>query len=102
MDICRHRRPVQMGYYDGYVFVYDPITYFITNLIDLMQKGEPAKAQRTPLTRSGVRFLRSEGGVCCLARELDAAAEWRGLHRIADPYRELAGIMVYFFASGLQ
>jgi hypothetical protein len=27
----------QMGYYDGYVVVYDPITYFITNLIDLMQ-----------------------------------------------------------------
>jgi len=26
-----------MGYYDGYVVVYDPITYFITNLIDLMQ-----------------------------------------------------------------
>jgi hypothetical protein len=27
----------QMGYYDGYVVVYDPVTYFITNLIDLMQ-----------------------------------------------------------------
>ena len=26
----------QMGYYDGYVVVYDPVTYFITNLIDLM------------------------------------------------------------------
>jgi hypothetical protein len=26
----------QMGYYDGYVVVYDPITYFIANLIDLM------------------------------------------------------------------
>ena len=27
----------QMGYYDGYVVVYDPVTYFITNLIDLLQ-----------------------------------------------------------------
>jgi hypothetical protein len=27
----------QMGYYDGYVVVYDPITYFIANLIDLLQ-----------------------------------------------------------------
>jgi hypothetical protein len=27
----------QMGYYDGYVVVYDPITYFIVNLIDLLQ-----------------------------------------------------------------
>ena len=27
----------QMGYYDGYVVVYDPVTYFIVNLIDLMQ-----------------------------------------------------------------
>jgi len=27
----------QMGYYDGYVVVYDPITYFIANVIDLMQ-----------------------------------------------------------------
>jgi hypothetical protein len=26
----------QMGYYDGYVVVYDPITYFIANLIDLL------------------------------------------------------------------
>jgi hypothetical protein len=26
----------QMGYYDGYVVVYDPVTYFIANLIDLM------------------------------------------------------------------
>jgi hypothetical protein len=26
----------QMGYYDGYVIVYDPITYFIVNLIDLL------------------------------------------------------------------
>jgi hypothetical protein len=26
----------QMGYYDGYVVVYDPITYFIANLVDLM------------------------------------------------------------------
>lgn len=27
----------QMGYYDGYVVVYDPLTYFIANVIDLMQ-----------------------------------------------------------------
>ncbi len=27
----------QMGYYDGYVVVYDPITYFIANLVDLLQ-----------------------------------------------------------------
>ncbi|MCU1322640.1 MAG: hypothetical protein JWM43_2289 [Acidobacteriaceae bacterium] len=27
----------QMGYYDGYVVVYDPLTYFIANLIDLVQ-----------------------------------------------------------------
>jgi hypothetical protein len=27
----------QMGYYDGYVVVYDPLTYFIANLVDLMQ-----------------------------------------------------------------
>ncbi|MGC2162361.1 MAG: hypothetical protein WA634_10655 [Silvibacterium sp.] len=27
----------QMGYYDGYVVVYDPVTYFIVNVIDLMQ-----------------------------------------------------------------
>jgi hypothetical protein len=27
----------QMGYYDGYVVVYDPVTYFIANVIDLMQ-----------------------------------------------------------------
>jgi hypothetical protein len=27
----------RMGYYDGYVVVYDPITYFIANLIDLLQ-----------------------------------------------------------------
>jgi hypothetical protein len=26
----------QMGYLDGYVVVYDPITYFIANVIDLM------------------------------------------------------------------
>ncbi len=25
-----------MGYYDGYVVVYDPITYFIANVVDLM------------------------------------------------------------------
>ena len=28
----------QMGYYDGYVVVYDPVTYFIANVIDLMQQ----------------------------------------------------------------
>lgn len=27
----------QMGYWDGYVVVYDPVTYFIANLIDLVQ-----------------------------------------------------------------
>jgi hypothetical protein len=27
----------QMGYYDGYVVVYDPVTYFIVNVIDLLQ-----------------------------------------------------------------
>ncbi|MDE1176853.1 MAG: hypothetical protein PW789_09625 [Edaphobacter sp.] len=27
----------QMGYYQGYVVVYDPLTYFIANVIDLMQ-----------------------------------------------------------------
>jgi len=27
-----------MGYYDGYVVVYDPVTYFIANVIDLMQQ----------------------------------------------------------------
>ncbi|MDQ2712216.1 MAG: hypothetical protein M3Y72_26350 [Acidobacteriota bacterium] len=27
----------QMGYFDGYVVVYDPVTYFIANLIDLLQ-----------------------------------------------------------------
>lgn len=27
----------QMGYWDGYVVVYDPITYFIANVIDLLQ-----------------------------------------------------------------
>ncbi|HEY0264562.1 MAG TPA: hypothetical protein VGC07_08560 [Granulicella sp.] len=26
-----------MGYYDGYVVVYDPLTYFIANVIDLLQ-----------------------------------------------------------------
>lgn len=26
-----------MGYYDGYVIVYDPVTYFIANVIDLLQ-----------------------------------------------------------------
>jgi hypothetical protein len=28
----------QMGYYQGYVVVYDPLTYFIANVIDLMQQ----------------------------------------------------------------
>jgi hypothetical protein len=28
----------QMGYYQGYVVVYDPISYFIANVIDLMQQ----------------------------------------------------------------
>jgi hypothetical protein len=27
----------QMAYYDGYVIVYDPITYFIAAVIDLLQ-----------------------------------------------------------------
>jgi len=27
----------QIGYYQGYVVVYDPVTYFIANVIDLMQ-----------------------------------------------------------------
>ena len=27
----------QMGYFDGYVVVYDPMTYFIANVIDLLQ-----------------------------------------------------------------
>jgi len=27
-----------MGYYDGYVVVYDPATYFIANVIDLLQQ----------------------------------------------------------------
>ena len=27
----------QMGYWNGYVVVYDPVTYFITNLVDLLQ-----------------------------------------------------------------
>jgi hypothetical protein len=27
----------QMGYFDGYVVVYDPITYFIADVIDLLQ-----------------------------------------------------------------
>jgi hypothetical protein len=26
-----------MGYYDGYVVVYDPVSYFIANVIDLLQ-----------------------------------------------------------------
>jgi hypothetical protein len=27
----------QVGYWDGYVVVYDPLTYFIANVIDLLQ-----------------------------------------------------------------
>jgi hypothetical protein len=27
----------QMGYYDGYVVVYDPVTYLMLNVIDLLQ-----------------------------------------------------------------
>ena len=27
----------QMGYWDGYVVVYDPLTYFIANVVDLLQ-----------------------------------------------------------------
>lgn len=27
----------QMGYYDGYVVVYDPVTFYIAAVIDLMQ-----------------------------------------------------------------
>jgi hypothetical protein len=27
-----------MGYYDGYVVVYDPVTYFIANVVDLLQQ----------------------------------------------------------------
>ncbi len=27
----------QMAYYDGYVIVYDPVTYFIASVIDLVQ-----------------------------------------------------------------
>lgn len=27
----------EMGYYDGYVVVYDPVTYFIASVIDLLQ-----------------------------------------------------------------
>lgn len=27
-----------LGYYDGYVVVYDPVTYFIANVIDLLQQ----------------------------------------------------------------
>jgi hypothetical protein len=26
------------GYYDGYVVVYDPVTYFIANVVDLLQQ----------------------------------------------------------------
>jgi hypothetical protein len=27
-----------MGYYDGYVVVYDPVTYYIANVVDLLQQ----------------------------------------------------------------
>jgi hypothetical protein len=27
----------QMGYYDDYVMVYDPVTYFVLSVIDLLQ-----------------------------------------------------------------
>ena len=27
----------QMGYFDGYVVMYDPLTYFIANVVDLLQ-----------------------------------------------------------------
>ena len=27
-----------MGYYNGYVVVYDPVTYFIANVVDLLQQ----------------------------------------------------------------
>jgi hypothetical protein len=27
----------RVGYYDGYVVVYDPLTYFIASVIDLLQ-----------------------------------------------------------------
>jgi hypothetical protein len=27
-----------VGYYDGYVVVYDPTTYFIANVVDLMDQ----------------------------------------------------------------
>jgi len=26
-----------MGYFDGYVVVYDPLSYFIANVVDLLQ-----------------------------------------------------------------
>lgn len=40
-DVYRHM-PVpppgyQMDYFDGYVVVYDPVTYFIANLVDLLR-----------------------------------------------------------------
>ncbi|MGH9597623.1 MAG: hypothetical protein ACRD3K_12580 [Edaphobacter sp.] len=28
----------QIGYYQGYVVVYDPVTYYIANVIDLTQQ----------------------------------------------------------------
>ncbi len=28
----------QMGYFDGYVVVYDPLTYFLANVVDLLQQ----------------------------------------------------------------
>ena len=30
-------RGYQMGYFDGYVVVYDPLSYFIANVVDLLQ-----------------------------------------------------------------
>lgn len=40
-DVYRYLPPppmgYSMGYYDGYVVVYDPVTYFIANVIDLLQ-----------------------------------------------------------------
>ena len=29
----------QMGYFDGYVVVYDPLTYFIANMVDLLAQS---------------------------------------------------------------
>jgi hypothetical protein len=39
-NICEHlpTQPVgyQMGYFDGYIVVYDPVTYFLANVVDLL------------------------------------------------------------------